>query len=121
MKSIKITIPNVPMSVNCMYRTYKGRVILSRRGREYKSETKKYIDNYIESMDDFEPIEGRVKIELDICFRDKRKRDLDNYVKSVIDSIKNKLFGDDDLIFELNVRKHIQSEKNETIIEITKI
>ena len=121
MDTIKITIPNVPISVNCMYRTYKGRVILSKRGREYKSETKKYIDQYINSMDNFEPIEGHVQLTIDIHFRDKRKRDLDNFGKSVIDSIKGRLCGDDDLIYELTVRKHMKSEDNKTVIEISKM
>ena len=40
-------------------------------------------------------------------FKDKRKRDLDNYNKVLIDCLKNKLFEDDDQIYKLYMEKHI--------------
>ena len=56
-----------------------------------------------------------------MVFKDRRKRDCDNYTKSVIDSIKNILFEDDDMIYELIVRKQIGCEEDRTTLKVTSI
>ena len=50
---------------------------------------------------------GRIRLEVKFMFKDKRKRDIDNYLKVLIDSIKGVLFEDDDQIYELMVTKEI--------------
>jgi Holliday junction resolvase RusA-like endonuclease len=121
MNILKITVPTTPISVNCMYRIYKNRLIVSKRGREYKKQMKQHVDEALSNIIDFEPIAGKVKIKIDLHFKDGRKRDLDNHIKSLIDCLKNVLFGDDDMIYEMIVTKQIRCAVDKTEIEITRL
>ena len=98
---MQIFIKSCPPSVNHSYRAYRGRVVLSKQAREFKE----LVLNNI--PEDYTKIIGRVKLEVKFMFKDKRKRDIDNYLKVLIDSIKGTLFEDDDQIYELMVVKEL--------------
>lgn len=51
------------------------------------------------------PIETDVTLNIDLYFGDKRKRDVDNYNKLVLDAGTNILWNDDSQIVELTIRK----------------
>lgn len=121
MNTLTIEILNVPISVNIMYKTYRGRIILSKRGRDYKKDMVICINDELLKQNVNEIIKGSLKVDIDIYFKDKRKRDIDNYGKSLIDCMKNVLFEDDDMIYELNMKKHIGCGFDKTIITITKL
>ena len=44
---------------------------------------------------------GRIKLNIDIYWAHKRKRDIDNAAKSLIDSLEGILFVNDSMIYEL--------------------
>lgn len=54
----------------------------------------------------------KLKVTLVFCFRNKIKRDVDNYPKVVLDAVKNLAFDDDDQIYELTSRKLIIPSKD---------
>ena len=101
-------------SVNKYYRSWKGRVLISKDGREFKKEIDLYLNNY-------EKIPGKIYLKLILHFKDKRKRDVDNYAKVLIDCLKNKLFEDDDQIYQLYMEKHIGTGYNQISIDITSL
>lgn len=121
MESITIEIENTPISTNMMYRTFRNRMILSKRGRQYKKDMIKHIENELIKQNITESIKGNIKVDISIHFCDKRKRDIDNYAKSLIDCIKNILFEDDDQIIELNLKKQIGCGYEKTIISVTQL
>ena len=86
-------------SVNKYYRSWKGRVLISKDGKEFKKELDLHLTNY-------EKILGKIKLNIVLHFKDKRKRDVDNYAKVLIDCLKNKLFEDDDQIYQLYMETH---------------
>lgn len=87
-------------SVNKYYRNVGNRVCISADGRIFKKKIDLLLNNY-------EKIFGKIKLTLHFYFRDNRKRDADNYLKVLIDCLKNKLFEDDDQIYILEVKKFI--------------
>ena len=101
-------------SVNKYYRSWKGRVLISKDGKEFKKELELYLTNY-------EKILGKIKLNIILHFKDKRKRDVDNYAKVLIDCLKNKLFEDDDMIYKLYMEKHIGYGENKIEIYVNKI
>ena len=106
-----IELPIMACSVNKYYRSWKGRVLISKDGKEFKKELELYLTNY-------EKILGKIKLNIILHFKDKRKRDVDNYAKVLIDCLKNKLFEDDDQIYQLYMEKHIGTGYNQISIEI---
>ena len=109
-----IELPIMACSVNKYYRSWQGRVLISKDGREFKKEVDLLLNNY-------EKILGKIKLTLILHFKDKRKRDLDNYNKVLIDCLKNKLFEDDDQIYQLYMEKHIGCGFNKISIGIESI
>ena len=109
-----IELPIMACSVNKYYRSWKGRVLISQDGREFKKQVQVHLDNY-------EKILGKVELKLILYFKDKRKRDVDNYAKVLIDCLKNKLFEDDDMIYKLYMEKHIGYGENKIEIIVTKL
>ena len=109
-----IELPIMACSVNKYYRSWQGRVLISKDGREFKKEVDLLLNNY-------EKVLGKIKLTLILHFKDKRKRDLDNYNKVLIDCLKNKLFEDDDQIYQLYMEKHIGCGFNKITIDIESI
>jgi crossover junction endodeoxyribonuclease RusA len=109
-----IELPIMACSVNKYYRSWQGRVLISKDGREFKKEVDLLLNNY-------EKILGKIKLTLILHFKDKRKRDLDNYNKVLIDCLKNKLFEDDDQIYQLYMEKYIGCGFNKISIIIESI
>lgn len=109
-----IEINNIlPISVNAAYRTWKGRILISVKGREFK----KFLINAFESKN-IPKIEGVIGMDIEYFFKDRRNRDIDNYQKILIDCMKDILFEDDKMIYNLNLKKNIGCKFNKIIIKI---
>lgn len=75
----------LPPSVNTYWRNFRGRTILSKGGRDYKLAVQEYVTvNNIPNFGD-----ARLQAIITIFPRDRRKQDLDNRLKSLLDSLEN--------------------------------
>ena len=101
-------------SINSFYRTFQGRMLISKSGRVFKADIAKYLDIN-------KKICGPIKLTLIFHFKDKRRRDVDNYAKVLIDCLKNVLFEDDDKIYVLHMEKEIGMPENKIFIDIEPI
>jgi len=86
----------IPPSVNTYWRNFHGRTILSKDAREYKAAVQEYVlINRIPSFGD-----ARLQAIITIFPRDRRKQDLDNRLKSLLDSLENAGVYDSDSQFD---------------------
>ena len=106
-----ITLPIVACSINKYYRSWKGKVLISKDGREFKKRIMLLLGNC-------EKVYGKIELFITLYFKDNRKRDVDNYAKVLIDCLKNNLFEDDDMIYKLHMEKKIGQEEEKICIEI---
>jgi crossover junction endodeoxyribonuclease RusA len=106
----------LPVSINAAYRTWQNRVLISKKGREFKTEITKLLIN-----NNYEKILGPVEMSIEYFFKDKRCRDIDNYQKLLIDCMKDIVIEDDKMIYNLNLKKHIGCGFNKIIINIIHI
>lgn len=91
-----------PPTVNTYFTVARGRKILSSKGRKYKKDI-------VARFSSKSPLTGRLKVELLAYPPDKRKRDLDNLVKAVLDALdESNIFEDDSQIDDLRI---IRKEK----------
>lgn len=81
-----------PPSMNTYWRTFRGIVVLSKQGREYKNEVRTMvIEEKIPAFGD-----RRLAVKMVLRPRDKRQIDLDNRIKAVLDALQNAgIFTDD--------------------------
>lgn len=97
---IEITLP-FPPSVNTYWRTFKGRMLISAKGREYRE----VVEHLISHMPKVELIEGAVCVDIVAYRPDKRRRDLDNLFKAPLDALTySGVWQDDSQITDLRIR-----------------
>lgn len=95
-----------PPSMNTYWRNFRGRTVLSKAGRQFKIDVQDYIiQNNIPKFGD-----KKLKVTMILRPRDKRKVDIDNRIKAVLDSLENAGVFDDD--FQID---HIEMIRGEPI------
>lgn len=112
-----MTLNILPVSANAYYRVApRGNIYITEKGKKQKE----FIHNFLFERN-CQKIEGPVKLTIQCFFKDKRKHDIDNVLKPLIDCLKDVCFGDDDLIEELHIAKFKGSEENFVMICIEPI
>lgn len=93
-----------PPSVNTYYRRGAHATYMSKAGREYKQAVADYI-----SGGDFPNMGNkRLSVSMIVWPRDRRVFDLDNRLKSVLDSLQMLIYDDDSQIDELSIYRGSQ-------------
>lgn len=114
---MRIILKGNPLSTSHIYKSFRNRVYLSKQGKDLKAS---YIEQAISQYKDKQLTED-LKVEVDFYFGDKRKRDIDNYNKLVLDSMNKVVWEDDEQIQELILRKFYDKENPRAEITIEKI
>lgn len=97
---IEIEFP-FPVSINAYYRRVGQRTLISFRGRAFREKVCSIIAN-----SGHEKLEGPLEVHLEIYPPDKRKRDVDNYQKSLLDAMEHGgLYKNDNQIIKLETTK----------------
>jgi crossover junction endodeoxyribonuclease RusA len=96
---ITLTLP-YPPSVNRYWRNVNGRTILSAEGRRYRQEAaNKAVADYIEKKTPWPCAPafpaGALAVQIAATAPDRRKRDLDNILKAVLDALTGLVWTDD--------------------------
>ena len=88
-----------PPSVNHLWRRVGNRTVVSREGRSYRTAVRRAL-----LARGVRPIEGRLAVEIDVYPPDRRRRDLDNIQKALLDSMAHGgVYADDAQIDRLTV------------------
>lgn len=96
---MEITLP-WPPSVNTYWRTFRGRMIISAHGREYRAAVAEQVLLQLAARHYTAPL----KITIEAWRPDRRKRDLDNLLKAALDSLAHAgVFEDDAQIVDLRI------------------
>lgn len=86
-----------PPSVNTYWRNFRGRMVLSAKGRQYKIDVVKILSLEPKWLPFAEKEE--LKVLLDLFPPDKRRRDIDNFSKGLLDALgAASVYGDDSQI-----------------------
>ena len=107
-----------PPSINSYYRVFNNRILLSAEGRKYKKAVREYV-----MLLGLKPLkDAKLKIEMFLQPRDKRKIDIDNRIKSVLDALQDAgLFDDDFQIDELTIRRGTPVEGGRLFVKIEEV
>ena len=88
MNSINLTLP-FPPSLNSYYRFAKGRMYITAKGKQYRKDVAACIDQ----LESLQPETGAIALRILACPPDKRRRDLDNLLKGLLDALSVKGLG----------------------------
>ena len=118
MSDYEFELPWAP-SVNGYWRTFRNRQIISKRGREYRSEAVRLMQSYGLSN---EMLSGRLQVSLTLYPPTKRKYDIDNFCKAAFDALSHCNFWlDDEQIDKLTISKGEKSPPGKIVIRVNKI
>nr|DAI08863.1 MAG TPA: Endodeoxyribonuclease RusA [Caudoviricetes sp.] len=111
------TIPYKPDSMNTHWRIAKnGGQYLSKAGREFRDNVQQFI-----KLQKYKTFKDKIKVKIELCFKSKRERDIDNYFKAILDSFNGFLYEDDKLIYELSSSKKLGCDRDYFIIEVEEL
>ena len=97
----KLKLP-YPPSVNRYWRYVGPRVLVSKQGREYRTAVGMYLHRK-----NVKPLDGDLVVDITLEPPDRRKRDVDNVLKAMLDSLQaGGAFHDDSQIVRLSIEKH---------------
>lgn len=106
-----------PPSINHYWRRVGRRTLISREGRRYRKEVMALLAAQRARM-----IAGRLFVRVTMHPPDRRKRDLDNLAKAVLDALQHgRALYDDSQIDELVIRRGKVVPNGKTIVEIVEI
>ncbi len=93
-----------PPSVNHYWRHVGPRILISRQGRAYRTTV-----GAILALRRVRPLDGRLAVEIDVYPPDRRRRDLDNLNKSLLDALAHGGAYEDDSQIDrlLLIRRHV--------------
>jgi Holliday junction resolvase RusA-like endonuclease len=103
-KKLEIELNDAPPSVNAFWGQHGPIKYITKKGKEWRKHIQENLPK--ESLGG-----ARLKLDITITFKGKRKRDLDNYLKPLIDTFSGFLFDDDEQIDEI-VAKRIYGKDN---------
>lgn len=107
-----------PPSTNTYWRNVRGRVLISKRGRQYRKDVKRYVMAHGKTPG----FMGRVKLSVSCYPPDKRRRDLDNLLKSLQDSLTHAgVWGDDEQIDELHIMRRSIKKPGCVFVRVTEL
>jgi len=91
-----------PPTVNTYWRNVSGRSIISKGGRLYREAVKKLVAEHHAGLH----FDGLVAVDFHAHMPDRRRRDVDNLPKAMLDSLVHAgVLADDSLVDDMRVRK----------------
>jgi len=115
---IEITIPDIPPSVNSYWKTARNRN--TGRPTRYLSKQAKAWKELVHKVCRRNILKGRLQMDVIVYLPDNKRRDVDNYGKSICDSFEGIFYEDDKQIWDLRIRKDLNG-KPRTVVRIKKI
>ncbi|RME52984.1 RusA family crossover junction endodeoxyribonuclease [Candidatus Woesearchaeota archaeon] len=113
-----LRVDEVPPSTNTIYRTTgkngRTRTYTTRSAKEFKQRLNHAAKNQIKT-----PTSKPLTVVVLLSFPDRRKRDLDNYAKTILDALNGTVWKDDSQIQKLIIEKrHTPGNRSTSVIVI---
>ena len=117
-RTVRITmVLDFPPSANTYYRTYRGRAVLSEVGRQYKAHVK---TSWV--LLGYSQLSGRISIEMQLQAPTKRKYDIDNRIKPLLDALQDAgVFHDDEAVDDIHVMRGPIIKDGMCVVDISEI
>lgn len=111
---MRLVLKGNPQSTNHIYKTFRSRIYMSAEGKKLKAsyQYQAKIQSKLKA-----PFDCPLRVRIVLYFGDKRRRDIDNYNKIVLDSLSGIIYEDDCQIMHLSIVKRYS--KADPRIEIT--
>ena len=108
---LRIELP-YPPSINHYWRRVGYRTLISREGRRFRQE----VVATLAAMN-VRPVTGDVAVHIIVHPPDRRRRDIDNVIKALLDALEHGgAYADDSQIIDLSIKKRHAVEGGKTVV-----
>jgi len=94
----------------------QGRFFLSRKYKDYERTLQEQFLS--QRPNNFKMFCGKIKIWLFLYFKDNRRRDVQNYPKSILDAFNGFIYKDDSQVYEIHIYKRIDKKNPRVEMEV---
>lgn len=109
---IELSLP-YPPTINTYWRRVGARTLISKRGRQYRAEVGAIAKNGSQRLT------GRLRVHIEVSPPDKRKRDIDNLPKALLDALTHAgVWVDDSQIDDLRIMRCEVSKPGKALVRI---
>lgn len=108
---MKFTVMGVPPTVNTYWRRHGNIYFISARGKAYKQVFHRAVTGLLGN-----PIAGPVEVAIEWTTPDKRKRDVDNVLKPILDGMKGTVLIDDSQIDRLEINRTLGNKQSAQVV-----
>lgn len=116
MSGISIELP-YPPSINHYWRTFRGRHVISKGGKDYTTDVQAALLSV-----GWRRMAGRLAVDIDAVMPDRRRRDIDNIGKCLLDAMtKAGAWDDDEQIDDLRIRRVGVESPGRVIVTVKRI
>jgi len=112
----RLQLPFKCPSANTYYRMWRNRMVISQEGRQFKTAVHQQC-----AAQSVPQIRGNVRLTISLMFHDRRRRDIDNSLKPLLDALKHLMFEDDDHVMEMYVTKMIGQPADRVDVTVTRL
>ena len=114
---IRLGLSVIPPSVNSLWVNKPSGRYKSKKGKIFEETARSELKNQFRCK----PLASSLEVRIWLYFKDKRKRDIDNYNKAILDSMTEIVYEDDSQIEELNVKKLVGCGFDKVEIEVEEL
>ena len=105
-----------PPSINGYWRSFRGRQIISKKGRDYRKESLRLLG--VMGLTG-EKLEGRLSVSITLYPPTLRKYDIDNWCKAPLDALTHAEFWiDDEQVDRLTIQKGVKTPPGKIVFKI---
>jgi crossover junction endodeoxyribonuclease RusA len=106
-----------PPSINHYWRRVGARTLISREGRRFRGR----VVAIVAALRPV-PMNGSLEVEIDVYPPDRRRRDIDNLIKSVLDSLEHGgVYPDDSQVVHLTIRKQEPVSNGKCVVRVREV
>lgn len=115
---LSLTLP-WPPAMNTYYRTFRGRVLISEKGRRYRTQV---IYLVRQAHPGLRPVTGRLCVFLYGHPPDQRKRDVDGFAKALLDALTHAgVWQDDEQIDHLAITRMPVIDGGQVVVRVAEV